>query len=256
VRHDHYSDFGGTTNPRVALVWDASLNLTAKLLYGQAFRAPSFNEQYTINPVTSGNPNIKPETIQTLEAAFSWKLRRDSQINLSLFRYEMQDIIRLVNNRAPALGATFQNAGKQHGSGMELEAAWDATATLRLTGAYSYQQSIDDATGKDAGYAPHHHLYLRSDWRYRSGWFASVQANHVADRKRAAGDARAQIPDYTTVDVTVRSSQSKKQWGFAASVRNLFDADVLEPSLAPGLALPGDLPMAPRSLWVQATYKL
>ncbi|MCC2643790.1 MAG: outer rane receptor for ferrienterochelin and colicin [Nitrospira sp.] len=39
VRHDQYSTFGGTTNPRLALIstWDKN---TVKLLYGQAFRAP------------------------------------------------------------------------------------------------------------------------------------------------------------------------------------------------------------------------
>lgn len=255
-RYDNYSDFGGTANPRLALVWDATLDLTAKLLYGQAFRAPSFAEQYTINPVTNGNPNLKPETIRTLEAAFSWKWRGDNQINLSLFRYEMQDIIRLVNNTAPALGATYQNTGSQHGSGLELEADWSVTPALHLTGAYSYQESIDDATGKDSGYAPHHHLYLRGDWHFRSGWLASAQANHVADRRRAAGDARPQLADYTTFDLTLRTTRGKSQWDFAASARNLFNADVREPSLAPGLQIPGDLPMAPRSVWVQAVYKL
>jgi iron complex outermembrane receptor protein len=257
VRHDHYSDFGGTTNPRLALVWNTTLDLTTKLLFGQAFRAPSFAEQYAINPVTNGNPDLKPETIQTLEAAFSWRWRRDSQINLSLFRYEMRDIIRLVNNTTPALGATYQNTGSQHGNGLELEAEWSITPTLHLIGAYSYQKSVDDATGKDAGYAPHHRVYLRGDWRYRSGWIASIQANHVADRERAAGDTRPQIADYTTVDITLRNDMGRKeQWGYAASLRNLFAADVREPSLAPGLALPYDLPMAPRSVWVQATYRM
>ena len=72
IRHDRYSDFGSTTNPRLALVWDASLDLTAKLLYGRAFRAPSFNEEYGINnPVNRGNPNLMPETISTLEAVFA-----------------------------------------------------------------------------------------------------------------------------------------------------------------------------------------
>jgi outer membrane receptor for ferrienterochelin and colicins len=42
LRHDRYSDFGGTTNPRAALVWAMDYNLTAKLLYGRAFRVPSF----------------------------------------------------------------------------------------------------------------------------------------------------------------------------------------------------------------------
>jgi iron complex outermembrane receptor protein len=49
VRYDRYSDFGGTTNPRLAVVWEAAYNMTAKLLYGSAFRAPAFQELYLIN---------------------------------------------------------------------------------------------------------------------------------------------------------------------------------------------------------------
>lgn len=256
VRHDRYSDFGGTTNPRAALVWEASLDVTAKLLYGHAFRAPSFNEQYTVNPVSNGNPNLKPETIQTVEAAVLWKWRADSEVSLSVFRYEMQDIIRLVNNRAPSLGATYQNAGSQHGSGVEVEVDWDVGPALRLTGAYSYQRSIDDATGKDSGYAPHHHLYARADWRYASGWLLSAQLNRVADRRRPVGDTRSPIADYTTLDLTLRTARGKNRWDFAASVRNLTDATVLEPSLAPGTALPYDLPMAPRGFYIQAVHNL
>ena len=254
VRHDKYSDFGGTTNPRLALVWDTTFDLTTKLLYGRAFRAPSFNEKYSINnPVQQGNPNLRPETNQTLEAAFSWQARRDTQVNLNFFRYEMKDIIRLTPNTAPAVGSTYNNTGNQNGRGMELETVWDTSSTLRLTGNYSYQQSTDETTAQDAGYAPHHHLYLRTDWRYASGWFASAQVDRVMDRRRTAGDYRPPVPDYTTVDMTVRSP-TMGRWDFSGSVRNLFDAAVLEPSLAPGL-IPYDLPMAPRSLWLQAIYK-
>ncbi len=252
LRHDSYSDFGGTTNPRLALVWDAAYDLTAKLLYGQAFRAPSFNEQYGINPVANGNPNLKPETIRTLEAAFSWQARRDTQFNLSLFHYQTEDVIRLV-------GTAYANTGAQHGSGMEVESVWDYSRALRLTGNYAYQKSIDEATGQDAGYAPRHHLYARADWRFTGVWLASTQVNRVADRQRAAGDNRPDVPDYTTVDITLRTTRGKKQWEFAASVRNLFNADVREPSL-PGVntpaAIPNDLPMAPRWFYLQAIYKL
>ncbi len=254
VRHDEFSDVGGTTNPRLALVWDATLDLTAKLLYGRAFRAPAFLELYSINnPVQQGNPNLRPETIRTLEAAFAWRARKDTQVNLSLFHYEMQDIIRTVTNPS-GVGSTYNNTGGQNGRGLELETVWDASRTLRLTGAYSFQRSIDESTGKDAGYAPHHHVYLRTDWRYPSGWFASAQLNRVVDRHRAPGDNRAPVPNYTTVDLTVRSP-AKGKWDFTASIRNLFDAEVLEPSLAPGL-IPNDLPMAPRSFYLQAVYKL
>lgn len=254
VRHDSYSDFGSTTNPRLALVWDTTLDLTTKLLYGRAFRAPSFNEQYGINPVANGNPNLKPETIQTLEAAFSWHARGDTQVNLSLFRYSMQDIIRLVNNVAPTLGATYQNTGRQHGNGMELETVWDASRSVQLTGNYSRQQSIDEVSNQDAGYAPHHHLFGRTDWRFTSDWMTSVQLNWIANRKRATLDSRPQVPDYHTVDISASTDQN--QWNYTAAIRNLFNATVLEPSLAPGAAIPYDLPMARRWFYLQASYKL
>jgi outer membrane receptor protein involved in Fe transport len=256
VRHDNYSDFGSTTNPRLAMVWDATLDFTAKLLYGQAFRAPSFNELYGVNPNSNGNPNLNPETIKTLEAAFSWQARTDTQVNLNVFRYDMKDVIRSVQNAIIGTGSVFQNTGKQHGSGLELEAAWDASRTVRLTGNYAYQKSIDEATNQDAGYAPHNHIYLRGDWRFADGWLSSAQVNRVMDRMRPAGDIRPPVPDYTTVDTTVHTNRSKSQWECAASVHNLFNATGLEPSLAPGTVIPNDLPIAPRSMWLQVMHQL
>jgi outer membrane receptor for ferrienterochelin and colicins len=41
VRHDQYPTFGGTTNPRLALIYSARQRTTFKFLYGQAFRAPN-----------------------------------------------------------------------------------------------------------------------------------------------------------------------------------------------------------------------
>ncbi|MES2879065.1 MAG: TonB-dependent receptor [Pseudomonadota bacterium] len=250
LRRDNYSDFGGTTNPRLALVWDASLDVTAKLLVGRAFRPPAFIEVYgAANPVALGNPNLRPETINTVEAAFSWQARRDTQLNLSLFRYDMKDIIRTV-------GGVYANTGAQNGQGAEIEAVWDASRSLRLTGNYSWQRSVDESTQQDAGYAPHHHIYARADWRVDSNLLVSTQVNWVADRKRAAGDTRPDIADYTTVDLTLRTKNGSNRWDFSASVRNLFNADVREPSFAPGLSIPNDLPMALRSVYLQAIYRL
>ena len=257
VRHDRYSDSGSTTNPRLALVWDVQLDVTAKLLYGRAFRAPAFVELYSINnPVSQGNPRLRPETIDTLEAAVSWQASRDVLVNLSVFHYAMQNIIRLVPQSTLGTGSVYQNMGDQTGQGLELEAAWDVNRSFRLSGNLAHQRSIDENTGQDAGYAPHNHLYGRADWRFASGWMFSGQVNYVANRKRAAGDTRPPVPDYTTMDLTLRTEQRKNSWSFAASVRNLFNADAREPSLAPGTSIPNDLPMAPRTLYVQAMYQM
>lgn len=254
LRHDRYSDAGGSTSPRLALVWDAAVNWTAKLLYGQAFRAPSFSELYAANnPIARGNPALKPETTRTLEAVLAWTPRADLQANLNVFAYRMRDIIRTLPNPAPTPGTTYSNTGGQHGRGLEAEVVWDPLRQLRLSGQFSYQRSIDPTTGLDVGYVPRRHAVLRADWRLASGWRANLLINHVADRHRTPGDTRPPVADYTTTDLTLGTERGPGQWNLQASVRNLFNADVREPSQAPGL-IPNDLPQALRSFTAQASY--
>jgi outer membrane receptor protein involved in Fe transport len=253
LRHDRYSDVGSTTNPRLALVWQASYNMVAKLLYGQAFRAPSFNETAGINnPTNRGNPNIRPETIKTLEVALGWQANKDTQFKLNLFRFSLKDIIRPVPGAVAGTGGTMQNVGTQTGKGLEAELAWQASSTLRVLGNYSYQRNIDLTTRADAGYAPHHDLFVRADWRLGRDWQISPQLNWVADRKRAFGDKRPPIADYKTLDLALRFGANKWQW--SGTVRNVFNADAREPSLAPG-SIANDLPLERRSVYLQGSYR-
>lgn len=254
LRRDQYSDFGGTTNPRLALVWETAYNLTSKLLYGRAFRPPAFSELYNINnPVALGNPNLKPETNESTELAFAWQAASSLQANLNLFRYQMKDILRFVPN--PDGSATAQNTGQQHGQGMEIELVWDADQSLRLSGNYALQHSIDETTNQDAGNAPRHHVYARADWRFMPRWTLDTQLNYVADRKREPSDTRPPIADYHTVDLTLRSKNQSSDWDAAFKVLNLFNADAREPSPAPGL-IPNDLPLAGRAWRVELSHQL
>ena len=80
VRYDHYSDFGDTVNPRIALVWETRYDLTSKLMYGRAFRPPSFAESYLKNnPILFGNQDLEPETIDTYELAFDYQAHAFSE---------------------------------------------------------------------------------------------------------------------------------------------------------------------------------
>ncbi len=255
VREDHYSDFGNTTNPRLALVWETAYNLTTKALYGRAFRPPSFAELYNINnPVALGNPNLKPESIDSRELAFSWQATSALQANLNLFYYKMNDILRFVQDPVTGI-STAENAGRQHGQGFETELVWDAAANLRLSGNYAHQRSIDEVTGQDAGAAPENHVYARADWRFIPHWTLDTQLNYVADRKREPGDTRAPIANYKTVDITLRNQTRSSDWGVSFKVLNLFNADAREPSPMP-VQIPYDLPLDPRTWRVELTHQL
>lgn len=254
LRHDRYSDSGGTTNPRLALVWDTSLNLTTKLLFGRAFRAPSFTEQYSINnPVIRGNPDLKPETMHTTEAAVAWQARTDLLIKLSAYRYRMRDVIRTTLSGDGS--AEFNNVGRQNGRGLEAEFTWQAGRRWSISGHYALQRSIDDASGQDAGGAPRQRLWARADWTMAGGWALNGQLSHVGERRRAPGDARRPLAGHTSLDLALRSPQRGRGWELAAGLRNLFDARMREPSLAPGTSLPEDIPLPGRSVSLQWVYR-
>ncbi len=256
VRYDDYSDFGNTVNPRLALVWQTRFDLTSKLLYGRAFRPPSFAELYNINnPIAFGNPDLDAETIDTVELSFDLRSTNGLRNNLSLFRYEMNDIIRFVADPTPAITSTARNAGEQSGYGLEWESAWQYDNDLTLRGNYAFQRAKDRATNSDAGHAPHHQIYLRADQRLRSGLLINTQLNWVIDRDRVAGDTRPPVEDYATLDITLRHRRPKSPLELAASIHNLFDEDAFEPSPAPGL-IPNDLPLPGRSFFLEANYRL
>ena len=72
MRYDHSDAYGGTTNPRAAINYNASQSLVFKLLYGQAFREPSIFE---LNDEFRGNPNLKPEQVRTTELVSHYFLK-------------------------------------------------------------------------------------------------------------------------------------------------------------------------------------
>jgi iron complex outermembrane receptor protein len=47
LRYDHYSDFGGTTNPKVALRWQPDSRFLARASWGRGFRAPPIYDLQT-----------------------------------------------------------------------------------------------------------------------------------------------------------------------------------------------------------------
>lgn len=256
VRHDRYSDFGGTTNPRAALVWDARHDLTVKLLHGQAFRAPAAVELYLkANPVALGNPNVQPERMVTSELVFDWQAAANLHGTLNLFNYRMSDILRAVPNADPFTGNTFTNLGEQTGRGFETEWRWKPHHGLQLTGSYSYQNSRDGLTDAPVADTPQRMVKLALDWKLTRDWGAHMQARHIGGRQRAPNDLRPAVDDLNVVDLALRwNHQVSHGWSATLRVNNLFDRDLREPSPAPG-SIPHDFPLPGRQITLQANYR-
>jgi len=106
-RYDNSSSYGSTFNPRFALIY-SSLNMTQKLIYSQAYLAPSNYQKYKIygNPLVSNgdgtytteryrvaNPDLKPEKSKNYEYDLDLFLSQNDQISFSIYYSTIKDII-------------------------------------------------------------------------------------------------------------------------------------------------------------------
>ncbi len=247
ARYDDYSDFGDTLNPRVALVWQTGDRLTTKLLYGEAFRAPYYQELFSVTSFSLPNPDLGPERSATWDLSLSYAFSEDLRLGMSLYRFRQHDVIGLH----PVAGSQelqYQNAGSHSIDGVELEAWWQPLPDLRLSGNYSYNDP-DDSPLREVG-SPRHQTYLRADWHFRPTWQWNVQANWVGKRDRRPGDPRPPLDDYLLADTTLRFI-GFRDWDLAVSVRNLFDEDARD---FISVSVANDLPLEGRSVFLEARY--
>jgi iron complex outermembrane receptor protein len=242
ARYDNYSDFGGTVNPRAALVWRSTDRLTTKLMYGQAFRAPSYLELYSQTAATRPNPDLTPERSNTWDLEFAFSASKDLKLSIDFYRFDQTNVI-----GADATNK-YQNIGALSARGVEMEALWQATKTLRVSG--NLNNRWEDYSPLRSFNVPKQKAYLRTDWVFIPGWNWNLQANWIGRHLHPAGDPRSPVAAYSVVDTTLRYSHHRK-WELAASIRNLFDVDAREYSSS---AIPGNLPLPRRNAYAEIRF--
>lgn len=90
VRHDQYTTFGGSTNPRLALVTEPRAGTVFKALYGKAFRAPN---GYEISAEeAAGQLEYTPEDITTYELIWEQNLGHGFSATLTGYDYDYRQL--------------------------------------------------------------------------------------------------------------------------------------------------------------------
>ena len=253
-RFDDYTDIGSTVNPRLALVWSTTLNLTTKFLYGRAFRAPSFAELLTLNnPVALGNPELEPETIDTIELAFNYRYSPELSIDFNIYKYEIEDLITFVQNGSSGT-ATAQNQGQRTGAGFEAHAIYQYQDHLVFHSNLAYVKAEDDIAKSNVGEHPSLQAYIRAEWKITDRFTLNSQVSFIGNRSRVPGDTRKELDDYTLVNMMANYRFPSSGISVEFNVLNLLDDDIREPSSANITAgqinIPNDLPQAQRSAYL------
>jgi len=225
IRYDHYSTFGGTTNPRLAFIYTPVEKSTLKLLYGSAFRAPNVFELYYASSTSLPNPDLLPEKIKTYELVYEQYLGDHLRATAAGYYYKINN---LINQTNASPGVTiFRNLEQVEARGfeMELENKWTSGIEGRIS--YTLQKTIDKQTGETLTNSPEHLAKLNITVPLlRDKLFAGIEEQYTSKRKTVAGDYTR---DFYITNLTLYSQRLRKGLDLSASIYNLFDTKYGDP---------------------------
>jgi outer membrane receptor for ferrienterochelin and colicins len=225
-RYDHYSIFGGTTNPRAALIYNAGEKTTFKFLYGQSFRPPNLFELYYDALGSEANPSLQPETVKTMELVWEQYFANHFRMTASGFYYPIQS---LINQQVDTKGeAFFANAGSLRLRGFDFALSRSLPRGAEGTVSYSFQEATDTSTRMPVTNAPKHLVQASlSVPLIKQKVFASMDLQYVSKRATLAGQYSGA---YVVPNFTLFARDISKRWEFSASIYNAFNQKYGDPS--------------------------
>ncbi len=255
ARYDHYDDFGGSLNPRLGLIYEYAPGYDVKLMYGEAFRAPSFYEMYNNHPFVQGNDELDPEEITTYEISFGVPVNDRLKTRVTFFYNEIDDSI-TERHDSSTNRIVFQNTEQLKVLGVEFEARYNLNRGSYLSFNYTYLDSEDESTGEAIGKISKQYFSIASNIRLNRhiNWYTGIDWTDGQNPRPEDG-----YTDYGSSYYVVNTGFQFKEFipgveDLSANfhIYNLFDRDY---SMDYSDPLPGGAPMPGRQFMFELEYK-
>lgn len=243
ARLDDYSDIGTSVSQRAAIVYRANDSTVLKLLYGSAFRAPTFTEAYANGHINyrAGDAGMQPEETDTYEAVAIYTPNLSNRFSINFFYSKLKNVIDLEEYSWTIPG--YQNCNDRTSKGVEFEYNYHAMAhDLYFNASYidtGYTVPPDDDSPLPIDqsmpdiskvmlkamyiYRPSEALSLGTAWRY----FSRTTQSQLAWITEDGTDTTVRPQHIFDETITYRFSHTSE---LRFTVKNLFDADVRLPS--------------------------
>ncbi|MDP1597340.1 MAG: TonB-dependent receptor [Methylotenera sp.] len=219
LREDHNTQFGNYTAGGAGYAYRITPELRVSANYGNAFKAPTFNQLYFPN---FGDPSLSPEKSDNIEASLKYS---GHQFNVGMTVFENK-IRNLIASIGPATsGCTFAglcpvNVGKVEIQGASFDANWNISDSLLLSGNFTVQSPRDDKTDNLVPRRGNRYgaMNLLHTWGYLQ-WGAEVTGastryNDLANQFKMSG--------YALVNLTANYRMTP-EWKLEMRANNVLD---------------------------------
>jgi len=262
VRYDHNSEYGSTWNPRLGFVYRVQPETIFKMLYGEAFRAPTATEgfgtfgtftgeqnaqgEYISNFFRSPNFDLQPEKARSLELSLSHAFHDRLHMNLSTYYAEVDNLIVTVDLDEPVQfipGGFIKNSNWKQNVGTETRYGLDLSLNYQkkfgnVTGnfwsSYSYidgsVQDTGDAPELDLPYVSKHKLKFGSTFSYRN-YFLTSKLYYIGKANTGRENSNTddpsdlqQTPDYFLMHLHLGANDIFPKFSAYLDILNVFDS--------------------------------
>lgn len=225
LRLDKRSRFDVAVTPRLAFVTRPDERTTVKLLYGEAFRAPSAAEADITTSTYTENPGLRPERIRTVEVELQRRITSPLLLGMSLYHYALRDLIDQV---AAVDAVEYRNVASATGRGVEMQMDLVPGGPFSTRMTYALQRTRDGTTGQRLTNSPQQVATLSGIARAKSGIHSALTVRHETPRRTVVG---TWTPAFARTDLNLGFTPSERKvpaWATrldaSVRVRNLFGA--------------------------------
>lgn len=215
ARHDRNSEFGSDQSLQAAWGWRFTDSARLLVNYGEGFRAPTLNEQYSpgFGGLFVGNPDLNPEHSRSAEVAFLVEISERQSLQVHAFVSQIRDLISFSG------GNTFQaeNIARADIDGIELTHELELDS-WRLRNTATWQDAENADTGNDLLRRPGRKWTGIVDYFFDNGLSLGGEAMLASQRE----DFGATLPGYGIVNLRA-AFKFNSTWRIEARVDNVLD---------------------------------
>lgn len=208
---------------RAGLVYEVTSNWGAKLLFDQAYRAPSAGELGANSAVVLGNRNLKPEKVETVDAQIFYH-DSDYQVSLTAFKSSVSNLI--VRSPIPNTSPTrlmYVNAGSAKFEGLEIETDAKLFDGLTWKGSYTFQTNRDERNQNNKTQMPNHMAKIGLSYDVNSNLQISAFDTYFSAVKILPSSLVANPPAGSYHNFSINTNYRLNDWlGIAKTKRMTF----------------------------------
>ena len=227
ARHDYYTTWGQTTNPRFAIVYDPFKRTTLKALHGKAYRAPNLYELYFGDETSvKENPQLQPEEMTSWELVAQQDFGRGIFGTVSFYRYVIDDLISQTLD--PADGRVFyDNIDRVEAKGVELELRGKWKNGVQGYVGCAFQRAEDSRTGMLLTNSPKTMVKFGSIFPLvPQKLFLSAEVQYLGDRLTLSGN---HADSYVLTNLNFLYRPLKENIELSVGLYNAFDEEYFDP---------------------------